>query len=173
MMKLGTILAGTAVGLFLAAGQAVAGPCADQIDQVSRQLSGGKGAGTLAGAAPGGAEKNAPMPQTGTPDGAAEPTAGGVKGEAVATTMAGNAPDSMAKPVDPANGIATSPQDVRLQQQGMPTAAQGGNPVALDQRMQQAMAAVERARSLDQQGSQDCTAALDEAKRLGGISGGG
>jgi hypothetical protein len=156
MTRLGTLMAGAAFGLCLAAGQAAAGPCADQIDQVSRMMSGGKGAGTLAGPAPGGAEKNAPMPQQAA-------AAGKESG-----TLAGNAPGQSAGSADPTGGIATSPQDVRLQQQGMPTAAQGGNPAALDQRMQQAMAAVERARSLDQQGSQDCMAALDEAKRLAG-----
>lgn len=159
MTKLGTILASTALGLCLAAGQAAAGPCSDQIDQVSRMLSGGKGAGTLSGPAPGGAEKNAPMPH----DAAAAGPTGKESG-----TLAGSGPDQKTAAADPTGGIATSPQDVRLQQQGMPTAAQGGNPAAMDERMHQAMMALDQARTLDQKGDQGCTAALDQAKSLAG-----
>ena len=180
MTKHGTLLAGTALAACLALGSlaaapAAAGPCTEQLNEVSRMLGGessagatGKESGTLAGAVPGAIQNKAPMPQTGTPDGAAQPTAGGVKGEAVGTTMAGNAPGSMAKPVDPANGVATSPQDVRLQQAGQPTAAQGGNPTQLSDRVAQARNELERARGLDAQGNGECAGAIAEAKRLMG-----
>ena len=165
MTKFGALLAGTATAACLAvaipAGPAAAGPCTDQIDQVGRALSGsGKEAGTLAGAAPGSIEGKAPMPDQGAQ--AAGPTG------KEAGTLAGAAPDGRAGAADPAQGRATSPQDVRLQQAGQPTAAQGGDPKAMDDRMTMARMELGKARDLDQQGSADCAAALDRARKAMG-----
>lgn len=158
---------GIAAACGLLAGPAQAGPCSTQIEEVAAMLGGpsGKEGGTLSGATPGTIQPTAPA-SSGTPTtGAADQSAGGEGGKEMGT-YAGNAPGSMEKPVDPAAGKATSAQDVRLQQQGMPTVAQGGNPAALDQRHQQAQAALDEARTLDQQGSQDCMGKLEEARRL-------
>jgi hypothetical protein len=174
MRKVTTILAGAAVGVLATLGAAQAGPCTDQLNEVARTLAnnpamGAPTSGALAGAAPGAIQNQAPAPKPGTPEGAIEATGEAkVTGQAVATTMAGNAPGSQDRPVDMAAGRATSPQDVRLQQTGQPTVAQGGDPTKLDDRATQAKNALEKARLLDAQGSQDCMAAIDEAKRLAG-----
>jgi hypothetical protein len=81
-------------------------------------------------------------------------------------TYAGNAPGSMSKPVDPAQGRATSPQDVRLQQEGRPTVAQGGDVRSVDASMTQAKAALDKARSLDAKNDASCNSAVDEAREL-------
>lgn len=151
------LMAGAAASLWLGVGTAIAGPCSAQLEQVGQVLNDptGKGLGTLAGAKPGSIEHDAPMPQDTPAPGPTGKEAG---------TLAGASPDG--KVVDPAGGKATSAQDVRLQQQGMPTMAQGGDPQATDDRLDQAKAAFERARTLDQQGDQGCTAALEEVQRL-------
>lgn len=177
MTKHGTLLAGTALcaalALGLVAGPAAAGPCTEQLNEVSKMMSnnpamGAPTSGALAGAAPGAIQSKAPMPQEATPPGSIEATGNAVKGQAVATTMAGNAPGSQAQPIDPAAGRATSPQDVRAQQVGQPTAAQGGDPTKLPDNITQAKNQLDKARMLDAQGSNECAGALDEAKRLMG-----
>lgn len=176
MNKIGKLLAGTGVvsaclALASVTAPALAGPCAEQISDVSRQLAnnpamGGTTGAALAGNAPGAIQDKAPMPQQEPPREAAETTGDAVTGQAVGTTMAGNAPGSVSQPIDPAAGKATSAQDVRLQQQGKPTTAQGGSLNAGDERMNQAKMALDSARTLDQQGSQDCMTKLDEARKL-------
>jgi hypothetical protein len=157
----------------LAAAPAAAGPCTEQLNEVAKMMSnnpamGAPTSGALAGAAPGAIQSQAPMPQAGTPPGAADVAGNAVKGQAVATTMAGNAPGSMAQPMDPAAGRATSPQDVRAQQVGQPTAAQGGDPTKLPDNITQAKNQLDKARMLDAQGSGECAGAITEAKRLMG-----
>jgi hypothetical protein len=172
MTRLGALAGGTAavcLGFVLVAGPAAAGPCTAKIAELEKQMSSpsGKEAGTMAGNAPGAIQEKAPAPQTGTPNGAAEPAGStAMKGKSVGTTMAGNAPNSMGKPVDPANGRATSPQDVRLQTAGEPTTAQGGNPKALDTHMSQAKAALDKAKSLDAKNDASCGSAVDQARDL-------
>lgn len=163
-----TTTAVAALSFSLMAGSAVAGPCGERIAELERTMNNatGKEAGTMSGPTAGGIQNKAPAPQQGTPDGAAQATDKGVQGEAVGTTMAGNAPNAMNKPVDPANGRATSPQDVRLQTQGKPTAAQGGNPSQMDDHLGQARASLEQARALDQKNDASCGEALDRAKQL-------
>ena len=71
-------------------------------------------------------------------------------------------------------GSASSPQDVRSQLQGQPTAAQaaqstsqGGGAAPQGDRAGQINAALERARVADEQGKgDDCTTAVNEARRL-------
>ena len=115
------------LGLALAAGPASAGPCSAKIAELEKQMSNpsGKESGTMAGNAPGAIQNKAPMPAAGPTDAAKDQAAGGAGGKEKGT-YAGNAPGSMNKPVDPAAGRATSPQDVRLQTAGQPTTAQGG-----------------------------------------------
>jgi hypothetical protein len=151
--------AGTIAALWLGIGAATAGPCTEQLDRLARALNDptGKAMGTLAGSAPGGIEHQAPMPKD-------EPAAGPTGKEA--GTLAGATPDAVEGAVDPAGGRATSAQDVRLQQQGLPTMAQGGNPRAADDRLNQTRAAFDRARELDQRGDQGCMTAVEEAERL-------
>jgi hypothetical protein len=71
-----------------------------------------------------------------------------------------------------AGGKATSPEDVRRQTAGQPTAAeqaQTGRPAASTDKGE-ASAALERARSLDQGGKEaECMTAIQEAKRLSGL----
>ena len=163
----GTIAA--CLGLAVAAGQASAGPCSAKIAELEKQMSNptGKESGTMAGNAPGAVKGNAPAPQTGTPNGAAQPAGdAGMQGKAVGTTMSGNAPNAMAKPIDPANGRATSPQDVRLQTAGQPTTGQGGNAAMLDAHLSQAKAALDKAKGLDAKNDASCSSAVDEARQL-------
>ena len=149
-------LSATAVALALAAGPVQAGPCSEDIAALAHQMSDptGKGSGALAGAAPGAIANEAPMPKD---------TATGPSGKEQGT-LAGNAPDASGKVVDPTGGIATSAQDVQLQQAGKPTAAQGGDPRELEAQRQDAVAALDRARELDASGDSACTAAVDEAR---------
>ena len=81
-------------------------------------------------------------------------------------TLAGSTPEGQSRAVDPAAGKATSAQDVRLQQQGMPTTAQGGDPRAAEGHLTQAKAALDKARSLDASNDAGCKGAVDEAKQL-------
>jgi hypothetical protein len=117
----------------------------------------GKEMGTLSGGAPGAIEHQAPTPK--------EPVAPGPSGKE-AGTLAGAGPNAKEGAVDPAAGKATSAQDVRLQQQGLPTMAQGGDPRELQDRMNQAQAALDKARSLDQQGDESCREALQQAQQF-------
>jgi hypothetical protein len=159
MNRFGT-LAGPAtaacLGFALLAGPALAGPCEGDIAELARQMTNptGKGSGTLSGNTPGAIEDKAPMPvetQTG-------PT-GKEQG-----TLAGNAPGDPNKVVDPTGGIATSAQDIQLQQAGLPTTAQGGDPRELDAQRGGAMAALDKARELDARNDSGCTAAVEEAR---------
>lgn len=171
MNKIGKLLAGTSVvsaclALASVTAPAMAGPCAEQISDVSRQLAnnpamGGTTGAALAGNAPGAIQNKAPMPDQAGSIGPSGKEQG---------TLAGPGPDGELAAIDPAGGKATSAQDVRLQQQGKPTTAQGGSLNAGDERMNQAKMALDSARTLDQQGSQDCMTKLDEAKKL--MSGG-
>src|SRR3954451_11513367 len=124
MIRIGALAGGTfaaILGLAVAVGQASAGPCSAKIAELEKQMSNptGKESGTMAGNAPGAIQSKTVPPQTGTPDGAAQPTGdAGMQGKAVGTTMSGNAPNAMPRPVDPANGRATSPQECACRPRG-------------------------------------------------------
>ena len=67
--------------------------------------------------------------------------------------------------------VATSPEDVRRQRQGLPTAAQGPAKAAqLNDDMSLARNKLEEARGFDAQNSSGCMAPLDEATRLAKMS---
>ncbi len=146
------------LGLAMMAGPATAGPCEAQIAELTQRMTNatGKESGTLTGGAPGAAENKAPMPEQGTTG----PT-GKEQG-----TLAGSTPDGQKQAADPAGGKATSAQDVRLQQQGLPTTAQGGDPSALGEQLSQAKAALEKARTLDASNDAGCSGAVQEAEQL-------
>jgi hypothetical protein len=64
--------------------------------------------------------------------------------------------------------IATSPQDVRAQQQGQPTAAQQAtqNVAAASGNMQAARARLDQAKAMDAQNNGECMTALREAQQM-------
>ena len=72
--------------------------------------------------------------------------------------------------------VATSAQDVQLQQQGKPTMAQGGELQGDEERMTQAKMALEDARALDRQGSRGLhgegrRGQAPDGRRVGAIGG--
>jgi hypothetical protein len=121
LLAAGGIGAGLALGLL--PGAAAAGPCEQQISELGRTLSdeptlGPVTSGALAGAAPGAIERDAPMPDpaAASVDSAPSLSEGGeTSGSAGTSEM--NAASAQ---------VATSAQDVQLQQQGKPIMAQGG-----------------------------------------------
>lgn len=122
-------------------GVAQAGPCADRISQLERTLTEAD-----AGAGP----TNAP----------AAPTSS----SASTTPKAGEAPgtDGTSAMNAAVGNRATSPGDVRAQQSGTPTAAQGG--ASTSQMINDALA---RAKRADAAGDgQSCGKSLDEAEKL-------
>lgn len=173
MTRFGAFAGGTmaaCLGVALLAGPAVAGPCEAEIAELEATMSRptGKESGTLSGAVPDSGQsetQTAAQATIGTTGAAATPGTMGATGKEQGT-LAGNAPDGQEQAVDPTGGIATSAQDVQLQQQGMPTMAQGGDPQALDERREQAQAALERARELDAVNDEGCRSAVQEAQAL-------
>jgi hypothetical protein len=159
-----TVLASTAtvtcLTLLVAVGPAAAGPCENDITELQRQIDNptGKSSGTLSAAVPGGTENTAPAPDqtAGSPDPAPSGTEAGKTSGAGATSEM-NAASSQ---------IATSAQDVRLQQAGKPTTAQGGNPNTVDDQLRQVAEAVARAKELDAKNDAGCQSAVDEARNL-------
>lgn len=158
---------------------AAAGPCSDGIADLGRKLAqspalGPTLTGTVTGSNPGAASvgsAQAGVPGTGGTS--ADNRVGGTAG-----TKELNAASAQ---------IATSPDDVRRQSQGLPTAAQvaasgsghqvetapnqaqtASNSAKPDDRMSQAKMELERARMLDQSNDGSCQTALDKARKLAG-----
>ena len=110
-----------AFGMALLPAGAYAGPCADDIAELSRTLSaspalsGSPTTGALSGAGPG----NAPSPAGG---GAATPSPDRAAGTSADSRQGGSAGTRELNAVV-GNQVATSPDDVRRQQQGLPTTA--------------------------------------------------
>jgi hypothetical protein len=170
----------------LAPAGASAGPCSNEIAELSRilsaspALSGSPTTGALAGGMPG----NAPSPAgngggsaTPSPDRTAGTTADNRQGGTVGTRELNAAVG---------NQIATSPEDVRRQQQGQPTAAAAaemgqraqsdrqrvevvpGAPGAApgtDERMARAKADLETARALDGRDDGSCRDAITRVRQ--------
>lgn len=173
-----------ALGVALAPAGALAGPCSADIAELARTLSaspalgGTPTSGALAGAGPG----NAPQATSGgssgmpSPDRTAGTSAEGRQGGTAGTR-------EMNATVN--NQIATSPEDVRRQQEGRPTVAAeaesgrrassdrqstevapgspGGG--AGDERAQRAKAELETARVLDQRDDNGCRDAVTRVRR--------
>jgi len=126
------------MALFAFAGSANAGPCTTEIDNVAKTL----------------AAKDAGSGPTGS-------AAGGM--QSAATSGSQHPPTSIMK--QQTEGKATSPEDVRRQTAGQPTAAQQGGTATKSETPMQASSALDRARMLDQQGKEaECMAAVREAK---------
>lgn len=158
-------------------GVAYAGPCTNDIAEIGRTLAqspslGPVTTGTLQGSNPGDAPGAAPQPASpGTTGTSADNKVGGTAGTKELNSSVGNL-------------VATSSQDVRLQQEGKPTAAaaaaQGsarsvettpdqavkGN--VPDDRMSKAKVSLEQARKLDQADDPSCSAAITRTKQLMG-----
>ena len=149
---------------------AVAGPCSDQIAELGRKLSQSPSLGPVTtGALPGSNPNNAPgtSPAAGA---SADNRVGGTAGTKEVNAAVGNT-------------IATSSQDVRRQQEGLPTAAavaaagsgksvettpgqaSGAGP---NDRMSEAKAELEKARMMDQKDDGACRGAIDRARQLAG-----
>ena len=158
---------------------AAAGPCSDGIADLGRKLAqspalGPATTGTLTGSNPGSAPAGSPQAGTaGTGGTSADNRVGGTAG-----TKELNAASAQ---------IATSPDDVRRQSQGLPTAAQvaasgsgrqvetapsqaqtASNSAKPDDRMSQAKMELERARMLDQSNDGSCRGVLDKAREMAG-----
>jgi hypothetical protein len=135
------ILAG--VALFgLSASSATAGPCGGEIDNLTKTLAAkDAGSGATTGAAGG-------APPAASPSGQHPPTS--IMGQQT-------------------EGRATSPEDVRRQTEGRPTAGQQQTTgaAAKTESPSQAGSALDRARALDQQGKEaECMEAIREAKQF-------
>ena len=140
-MKTQTLILAS-MALFAFAASANAGPCTTEIDNVAKTL----------------AAKDAGSGPTGS-------VAGGM--QSAATSGSQHPPTSIMK--QQTEGKATSPEDVRRQTAGQPTAAQQGGAATKSETPMQASSALDRARMLDRQGKEaECMAAVREAKQLAG-----
>lgn len=171
-----TIVAGLSalcLGLIAIPAAAFAGPCSDQIADLGRKLAqspsmGPVTTGTVSGSNPGStAAASAAPTSTGT---SADNRVGGTAGTKELNAAVGS-------------NIATSSQDVRRQQEGLPTAAataaagggksvettpDQGDSAASNDRMSQAKMELEKARMLDQKEDSSCKASLDRVRQLAG-----
>jgi hypothetical protein len=166
------------------AGGALAGPCSNDIAELTRTLSaspalgGTPTTGALSGAGPGGA------PSPGGGGGSATPSPDRTAGTTADNRQGGTAGTREMGAVV-GNQIATSPEDVRRQQEGRPTAAAqaeagqraqsdrqrvevtpgapGGS--VSDDRASRAKAELETARALDQRDDGACRDAVTRARR--------
>ncbi len=159
---------------------AMAGPCSDDIAQLTRQLDSMPGLGTptsgvAAGSVPGAqtahenSAGNTSASDKAQPGGASRAgggsagTVGGVSGTAV------GAKDAVAT-----GQVATSDQDVRSQSVGKPTAAQAasnggsGGATASDDRVSQAKMSLQTATDLNARGDSSCAAAVKKTRDLMG-----
>ena len=155
---------------------ALAGPCSDQIAELGRRLAqspalGPVTTGTLTGSGPG---STTPSVVSGT---APAPAIAGTSADNRVGGTAGTKEINAA-----AANIATSSDDVRRQQQGLPTAAAvaaagsnrsvettpGQGSAKPDDRMSQAKMELEKARMLDQQDDRACSASIDRTRQLMG-----
>lgn len=165
------------VGVIAMPAGAAAGPCSDQIAELGRKLSQSPSLGPVTtGALPGSNPNNAPGT---SPTASAPPSSTGTSADNRVGGTAGT------KEVNAAvgNTIATSSQDVRRQQEGLPTAAavaaagsgksiettpgqaSGAGP---NDRMSEAKAELEKARMMDQKDDAACRGLIDRARQLAG-----
>jgi len=132
------------IALFtLCSGPAISGPCTAEIDAIAKTLA--------------------------AKDAGSGPTAGGAPTkESPAGLVTQHPPTSIMK--QQTEGRATSPEDVRRQTTGQPTAGQQGTSAAgsADSSMK-ASSALDRARVLDRQGKEgECMEAVREARQFAG-----
>ena len=150
----------------------LAGPCSDDIAAIGRQLSaspalGPATTGALAGSGPGTVRTAAQGDEPGKAGTTADGRIGGTAGTKELNAAVGQ--------------VATSAEDVRRQQEGLPTAAQmaaqgsgtsvettpkqGGSPQP-DDRVSQAKTELEKARALDQRNDGTCSASVKRTRDL-------
>ena len=130
------------ITLFAFAGPATAGPCTGEIDTLTKTLA--------------------------SKDAGSGPTAGVTGSTPSAASPSGQHPPTSIMRQQ-TEGKATSPEDVRRQTAGQPTAAQQGTSGTRADSPMQASSALDRARALDQQGKEaECMEAIREAKQLTG-----
>ena len=142
-----------ASGVLLAPGLsvAVAGPCSDQIAELSRLTSAGPGPTTTGATSPGATTVGdvGARPGEASQAGTGRETADGRSGTREMSAAAGQ--------------VATSPEDVRRQQGGQSTVAQAANQAS--DRLPLAKAKLDQARLLDEQGNAGCMALVNEARQ--------
>ena len=148
---------------------ALAGPCTDQIAELSRLTTGGAVPTTTGATSPGAVNPGATV--VGNP----AATAGNVGGAGGGGMKPGEAsqPGTGREAADGRSGtremsavagqIATSPDDVRRQQEGRPTAAQAADQAS--DRVPAAKAKLDQARLLDEQGNAGCMSLVNEARQ--------
>ena len=174
-----SVLSASAACLLALTHAAAAGPCSDGIAELGRKFAqspalGPVTTGALTGSNPGSAPAGVPQPGApGTTGTTADNRVGGTAGTKEMNAVSGL--------------VATSSDDVRRQQQGLPTAAAvaaagsnksvettpaqaqaASNRAKPDDRMSQAKMELERARMLDQKDDQACRGAMDKARELAG-----
>ena len=152
----------------------LAGPCSSDIAELGKTLSqssslGPATTGALSGSAPGSIQPATEDGSTSTKGTTADKNVGGTAGTKEMNAVAGQ--------------VATSADDVRRQQQGLPTAAQAAaaaskNSVETapaqtsnampDERMAKAKMELEKARTLDQQGDSACATSIKHTRELMG-----
>jgi hypothetical protein len=140
------LFAASAVSL-LATASAEAGPCSEQISELQKTLA-SKDAG-MGPVSPGTAETTVPTTTN-------VPKAGGVAGTEATPAMS-----------EALKGRAASPEDVRRQNLGQPTAAESGESgrAAPASNLSEATASLQRARELDKAGNEaECMSVIQKAK---------
>jgi hypothetical protein len=145
---------------FMAGGPALAGPCSGQIAAVSRVLS----AYTDVSGPPTTGSQNA----VGSPEKSAGP-APDIRAQAKDTTANGtilNGESGRREMNAVASTTATSPEDVRRQQAGVPTTADARNVKTPDQRVTQAAQQLDLARALDAKNDPACHQSANQANQL-------
>ena len=140
-MKTQTLILAS-MALFAFAASANAGPCTTEIDKVAKTLA--------------------------AKDAGSGPTGSAASGMSTAPASGSqHPPTSIMK--QQTEGKATSPEDVRRQTAGQPTAAQQGSSATKSEAPMQASSALDRARTLDRQGKEaECMAAVREARQIAG-----
>jgi hypothetical protein len=156
-MRISALLLASGVLISPGLGIAYAGPCSDQIAELSRVTSGGAtptttGTTSNPGAAtagnPGAAGVTGMKPGEASDPGTGKQSADQRSGTREMSAVAGQ--------------IATSPEDVRRQQEGRPTASQAADQAS--ERLPMAKAKLDQARLLDEQGNSGCMALVNEAR---------
>ncbi len=156
---------------------AMAGPCSDDIAQLTRQLDAMPGLGTptsgvAAGSTPGAQTAHENGTGNTSPSDRAQPGGASRAGGGSAGTVGGVSGTAVgAKDAVASGQVATSDQDVRSQSVGKPTAAQAastgaGGSTGSDDRASQAKMSLQTAIDLNAKGDSSCAAAVTKTREL-------
>jgi hypothetical protein len=159
-MRISAFLLASSILIGPAVGVVSAGPCSDQIAELSRLTSGGASPTTTGSTAanPGAATVGNPGAggmAAAKPGEASQPGSGRQSADQRSGTREMNAA---------AGQVATSAEDVRRQQEGRPTTAQAANQAS--ERLPAAKAKLDQARQLDEQGNSGCMTLVNEARAV-------